>query len=92
MDVLVGIGNVLRNGSKARNIQGRLGGALRAIFSAFCAVCESTIHARTSVSISVASSHDRNERIQHIRSFEFAVAAVRCRSKFTAPATRALRR
>ena len=92
MDVLGSSGNVLRNGSAAQNTKGYIERALRAILSAVSAFLgvPSTLEL-LSVSITAASRRNRNERFQHIRSFEFAFARGRCRSEFTAHATRAVR-
>ena len=93
MDVLGSNGNVLRNGSKAQLTQGWFKRALRGFFSAICAVIDvPSIQQQRSVSITAVSLRNRNERIQHIRSFEFAFAYGRCRSGVTAHTTRVVRR
>ncbi len=63
------------------------------IIRVLCAVliAPSTI-ANVSVSITAVSRHQRNERIQHIRSFQYAFAYGRCRCELHPPATRAVRR
>ncbi len=73
--------------------KGWLERAPRAILSAIFAVfAVSGIQKQRSVSITASSRRNCNERIQHIRAFEFAFAWGRCRSVFTASATRVVRR
>ena len=93
MDVLGSNGNVLRNGSKAQLTQGWFERALRGFFSAICAVIDvPSIQQQRSVSTTAAGPRNRNERFQHIRSFEFAFALRACRSEITAHTKRVVRR
>jgi len=81
MDVLASAGSGLRDGSQAQNIQGRIERVLRIFLGVFIAVLNAS-KSIASVSIMAACRQPHTERLQHIRSVEFAYARGRCRSGF----------
>lgn len=92
MDVL-GVRKMLYGAiSKLNVIEDGLMHAKQTIVRVFCAVFIASSRRSASVSITAAAKHQRNERLQHIRSFQYAFACGRCRCGSHPDAMRALRR